>query len=212
MKENTAVRVYEEFRLDPSALDEAETAPTQKPRRISYAHDLRTLGQVLEGYSIGDLKIEMHDDCYDVRGQKGGRNAEAVPFAQLLRQWFGANDRAIKATKKRGAVECRVSASDIDAADRDNQRKRQYQGEMPDAYSLSQILRGIGFYIDTRDGARLHRLTIENERVTLEYYAASGKPKQVEETLKFFYDYWVQMYLRRSDRWKPATLDGTSHF
>ena len=205
MSQNAREAILEEFAIEYPVTEPQLVPEGALAKEVCYARDLRTLGQVLEGYSVGKLEIEMGDGRYQVRGQKNRHPEEPIPLTKIIRQWFGANDSGIKTTKKRGVVNCQVSKRELDMADSINRGNRQTQGEMPDAYSLSQILRSV--YLDTRDGALFHRLQIENERVTLEYVTANGKPKRVDETLKFFYDYWVQMYLRRSARWKPCSVD-----
>lgn len=36
------------------------------------------------------------------------------------------------------------------------------------------------------------------------YQTAEGRLEQAQQDLEYFYDYWVKMYLRRSNRVKPA--------
>jgi hypothetical protein len=81
---------------------------------------------------------------------------------------------------------------------------------MPDPYSISQILRGAGNYLDNRDETSLVGITIKDRWVTVRYKTAEGRLEQAKQDLEYFYDYWVKMYLRRSNRPKFPVLDDPS--
>jgi hypothetical protein len=74
---------------------------------------------------------------------------------------------------------------------------------MPDPYSLSQILRGAGSYLDNRDVTELVGISLKDKWVTVSYQTAEGGLERAQQDLEYFYDYWVKMYLRRSNRAKP---------
>jgi hypothetical protein len=81
---------------------------------------------------------------------------------------------------------------------------------MPDPYSLSQILRGAGSYLDNRDVTELMGISLKGKWVTVSYQTAEGRLEQAQQDLEYFYDYWVKMYLRRSNRAKlPPPSDPT---
>ena len=74
---------------------------------------------------------------------------------------------------------------------------------MPDPYSVSQILRGAGSYLDNRDITKLLEISLKGKWVTVSYETAEGRLEKAQQDLEYFYDYWVKMYLRRSNRLKP---------
>ena len=73
---------------------------------------------------------------------------------------------------------------------------------MPDPYSLSQILRGAGSYLDNRHNTKLVGISLKGKWVTVSYQTAEGRLEQAQQDLEYFYDYWVKMYLHRSNRTK----------
>ncbi len=81
---------------------------------------------------------------------------------------------------------------------------------MPDPYSISQILRGAGSYLDNREAARLSAISLRGKWVTVAYENPDGRIEQAQQDLEYFYDYWVKMYMRRSNRAKlPAPSEPT---
>jgi hypothetical protein len=81
---------------------------------------------------------------------------------------------------------------------------------MPDPYSISQILRGAGSYLDNRDVTNLVGITLKERWVTVSYQTAEGRLEQAKQDLEYFYNYWVKMYMRRSNRTKlPPPSDPT---
>jgi len=81
---------------------------------------------------------------------------------------------------------------------------------MPDPYSISQILRGAGSYVDSRDGTTLMGISLQGNWVAVSYQTAEGRLQQAKRDLEYFYNYWVKMYLRRSNRSKvPPPSDPT---
>lgn len=153
----------------------------------------------MEGYSFTSLIVEVADGHYHIRGLQKERKPHSIPFMRLLRRRSAAQDCRTKPPKN-SEVSWQVTAQDISAANTLNQQYRQKSSDVPDAFRLSQILRGVGFYLDTRREAELKCLSIASNRVSFEYQTASGRTERVENSFEFFYDYWINMYLQRRDR------------
>ena len=62
------------------------------------------------------------------------------------------------------------------------------------------ILRGAGSYLDNREVTTLMGISLRGKWVTVSYQTAKGRLEQAQQDLEYFYDYWVKMYLRRSNR------------
>ena len=53
-------------------------------------------------------------------------------------------------------------------------------------------------------------ISLKGKWVTVSYQTAEGRLEQAQQDLEYFYDYWVKMYLRRSNRAKlPPPSDPT---
>jgi hypothetical protein len=89
---------------------------------------------------------------------------------------------------------------DIEQLESQGRAKRKESHHMPDPYSLSQILRGAGSYLDTRSGTYLVGIAVKDQWMTLRYKTAEGRLEQAQQDVEYFYNYWVKMYLRRSGR------------
>lgn len=183
MKQNpNSESVFNEFQ---SYLRQVEPAPNQGSKAISgtsYARDLRVLGQIIDGYSFTSVIVELTDGHYCIRGLQKRYKPESILFTH----------------------------QDITAAGRLYRQHRQTAGDAPDAFRFSQILRAVGFYLDTQRQATLKRLFIANNCISLEYQTTSGQTEILEKSLDFFYDYWVHMYLRRRHRRKSRLLKEVS--
>jgi hypothetical protein len=109
-----------------------------------------------------------------------------------------------------GQVDLRFSPEEIEKFDVRGRVKRKDACKMPDPYSISQILRGAGAYLDNRDATNLMAITLKDKWVTVSYRTAEGRLERAKQDLEYFYDYWVKMYMRRSNRAKlPPPSDPT---
>jgi hypothetical protein len=104
------------------------------------------------------------------------------------------------ATKAGGEIDLRYTPREIEKLEVQGRTKRAQSDKMPDPYSLSQILRGAGSYVDNRATTYLVGITIKDRWVTVRYATADGRIEKAKQDLEYFYDYWVKMYLRRSNR------------
>jgi hypothetical protein len=96
-------------------------------------------------------------------------------------------------------LELRYTPEDIDQLERAGQAKRRDPHAMPRPYSVSQILRVIGDYLDYR-GGRLLELSRQRTWVTIHYETEQGQRKEEPRLDSFIYDLFVHMYLQRGRR------------
>jgi hypothetical protein len=71
---------------------------------------------------------------------------------------------------------------------------------MTEPYSTAQILRGVGGYLDKRKGSRLRSVSVKDRWVTIHYVTADGREQKESQDFEYFYNFWIKMYLQRSDR------------
>ena len=57
---------------------------------------------------------------------------------------------------------------------------------MPDPYSISQILRGIGCFLDKREGSRLLGVTVKDRWVAIDYVTADGREQKETSGFRVF--------------------------
>jgi hypothetical protein len=176
----------------------------------NYAKELRTLGQALEAHQISSVELEIDSGVYFVHGKATASKPDQSSLARLVRDFlFGADPNSI--VKEGNDVTLRYTTNEIQQLDDDGRAKRQDASRTPDPYSLSQVLRGAGAYLDNRHETKLVGVGINDRWVTLRYRTAEGRLEQAKEDIEYFFNYWVKMYLRRKNRTPvtPAPCDPT---
>ena len=170
-----------------------------------YAKELRTLGQALEAHQISAVELEIDSGVYFVHGKATTLRPGQTSIGRLVRAFlFGADSNSV--AKDGDDVTLRYTTSEIQQLDDEGRAKRTDSSKTPDPYSLSQVLRGAGAYLDNRHETKLVGVTVNDRWVTLRYRTVEGRLEQAKEDIEYFFNYWVKMYLRRKNRSqvKPA--------
>lgn len=174
----------------------------------SYAKEFRALGQDLEAHKLLSVDLQMEDGFYVVRGI--ARVSTGSLFARLLRVFIYNASSALGQPNSTSEIELRYSLKDIEQLESRGRAKRKEPHHIPDPYSLSQVLRGAGSYLDNRAGTTPVEITVKDQWMTLRYKTPMGRLECARQDVEYFYDYWVKMYLRRRDRPKlPPASDPT---
>ncbi len=185
----------------------------QRDRNFTgFARELRALGQALEKFSFSAFDIELRSGNYLVTGR--ATSAENVKFSILrfVRELLRGSTARPTLSCAENRIDLCFSPDEIEKFDLRGKIKREDSNKMPDPYSISQILRGAGSYLDNRDITTLARISLNGNRVTVGYETAAGRMEQAKHDLEYFYDYWVKMYLRRSNRAKLPSLSDPTLF
>ena len=178
---------------------------------ISYAQPLRAIGQALETLSLQNFELEPRGEDFYVRGTLATTNSElsgdGVTPDQLGVIWGKLPDvkpgeqipQAMQSATALRSIELHYTTKDVDRLEQEGQLKRGDSRRLPDALSLSQVLRCVGAYLNQKR-ARLLKLRREGESVSVEYETTLGS--QLKETLMTaeLYDIWVRMYVQRAER------------
>ena len=175
-----------------------------------FARELRALGQALEKFSFSAFDLELKDGAYLVKGRAISTDHVKFSFLGFVSELLRGTAARPMLTCSDGQVDLRFSPKEIEGFDVRGRVRRQDPSKMPDPYSLSQILRGAGSYLDNRGVMTLVAISLKGKWVTVSYQTAEGRLEQAQQDLEYFYDYWVKMYLRRSNRNKlPPPSDPT---
>ena len=178
---------------------------------VSYAQPLRAIGQALEALSLQSFELEPIGEDFYVRYTLARANlelsGEGLTPDKLGVIWGKLPDfnleEPISPTAKSPAVltsiELHYTTKDVDRLEQEGQLKRGDPHRLPDALSLSQVLRCVGAYLNQKR-ARLLKLRRDGESVSVEYETTLGS--QFKETLvrAELYDIWVRMYMQRAER------------
>ena len=206
MKQNTAENnlMIEEERLVAHEADGATKA------RREFAKKLRALGQAIEKFKFSTFDLELESGIYIVTGKATVVENAKIPFCRFVFDLLRGTNPARTITATVAKTELRFSPEEIETFELRGQVRRQDPSKMPDPYSVSQILRGAGSYLDSHEGAVLEGITLKDKWVTVKYRTTDGRLEQAKQDLEYFYDYWVKMYMRRRNRSKlPPPSDPT---
>jgi hypothetical protein len=199
MKQNTAKREILVVEDNPTSSNANEPHATGSQ---NFAHQLRALGQALEKFSFSAFDLELRSGTYLVTGRAVSTENVRFSFAGFVRELLRGAAGRPTLTCTDSQVDLRFSPEEIERFDLRGRVRRQDGGKMPDPYSISQILRGAGSYLDHREVTNLVGISLKGKWVTVSYQSTEGRLEQAQQDLEYFYDYWVKMYLRRSNRAK----------
>ena len=151
-----------------------------------YDQHLRVIGQALETKRINVFKLKSDGDRYVVHG-----TPEKDPSLRAkLRDWR---------ERIRGhppASSLSYSMPDIDRLEREARSKRAKADRLPDFYSLSNTLRTLGSYLDSK-GADLLEIHKRPLTVTILYQDKDGHPGVEERSIASFYNLFVNLHGQR---------------
>ena len=161
--------------------------------RPSYSQSLRVVGQFLETLKPKDFEIQLLEDGVAVRM----RVVEVIvpPPPSKSKFSFRAPAPAPTRTEEK-TTERRYSIQEIEDLDREGQAKRVDADAPTDFYSLSQMLRTVGSYVDHRH-LRLLSLSWDGARLVLQLEGTDKQSRTEEHPVASFHDYFSRMYLRR---------------
>ena len=180
-------------------------ATDQRPKRlpngtpINFARQLRALGQALEKFSFSVFDLEIENGIYFVVAKSSAtKQRRKLSLLRAIRGLFMSSDRS--RTRPDRQVDLRFTPEEIENFDLHGKSRRQDAGKTPDPYSISQLLRGAGCYLDNRNASERVTISFAGRWITIRYETPDKQAANARHDLEYFYDCWVQMYLRRSNR------------
>jgi hypothetical protein len=154
--------------------------------KLSYDHDLRAIGQSLEMGGITVFELKTESGRYVVSGTRD----QPSSVIDSIRQWLRGKGNDASGT-------FHYTAQDIEEIDRQGKSQRVRPGRLPDFYSLSNILRTLGGYLNSKD-AELLELHKRPLTVTLLYQNNHGHPNMEDRTIASFFNVFLEMHGRRN--------------
>ena len=157
----------------------------------SYNHELRTIGQALETQGISTFELKAQEGRYVVSGAP----ERPQSLVAALRHWR-------RNSWQRGPRTVTYTALDVHTLEKKGQARRAANGQLPDFYNVSNILRTVGAYLDVKN-ASLLEIQKRPLTLTLMYRAKGGHPFVEDRTIASFYKTFIELHGRRS---RPAKL------
>ena len=171
-----------------------------------YAEELRAVGRALGAQKFISVELGVEGDGYRVRAEVDPSSNAKLSLGAFLKK-FLADFGTLSQKKERPNARCierRYSAEEIQKLIHDGVAKRLDPYAVPDPFSLSNIFRQAGAYLDSLDHATLISVLVKDRWMTIRYMDGSGQVKEWKQDVQFFYGYWVKMYLRRNGRSRPT--------
>jgi hypothetical protein len=179
------------------------TLPKKTGGHGTFAVELRAVGQALEKFRFAAFKLARREGTYTISGSGSSDLETTFSLIQSIRDVVRGSRPKGKTGQSASPIALSYSRSEIDSLDSKERAKREQADKMPDPYSISQILRGVGTFLDNRHAASLLGISFQDQWVTVLYKTHDGRVEQEKQDLEYFYDFWVKMYLRRSNRAAP---------
>jgi hypothetical protein len=171
-------------------------------QKISYARELRAVGQALEAQHVFSLDLELKGGLYIVRGKVTAADYAQSLFSGFIQDLISGVGSALTGGTRRSIYEIDLSyhPEEIEELDSKGRAHRRNGDQTPDPYGLAQKLRGVGSFLDYRPETTLTGVSVEDRWVTVRYRTAEGRIEQAKQDVTYFYNYWFKMYLRRNLR------------
>jgi hypothetical protein len=182
---------------------------TAKRQKALYARELRAVGQALESRHVYSLDLELEGGLYVVRGKVTAARYAESSFSAFIQDLISGAGSVLTASPRRSMYEIGLSYNprDIEDLDSKGRSQRRDANQNPDPFSLAQKLRGVGSFLDYRPEMALAGVSVEDRWVTVRYITGEGRIEEAKQDVTYFYNYWVKMYLRRSQRSGEALSD-----
>ena len=140
--------------------------------------------------------LTMEGDTVIVRGRK--RKDQAVDNLSRRGFWQLLRSNRTAEVDEWESVELRYTPEQLSHMDDEGRSKRGNLGS-PDAHSASQIVRAVGALVDQKE-ARLMSVRKDEEKIEIEYESPLKGRVNEDFTVATLFEYWVKMYLKRSNR------------
>ena len=127
----------------------------------NFARQLRALGQALEKFSFSAFDLELRSGTFLVAGTAVSTENVKFSFSRFVRELLRGSSAKAMVMCNDSQVDLRFSPEEIERFEERGKVRRQDSSKMPDPYSISQILRGAGSYLDNRDVTTLRGISFK---------------------------------------------------
>ncbi len=180
------------------------TVPKHLGEKNGFAVELRAVGQALEKFKFSGFKLARRNGVYTITGNGSADVAATFSLIQFIRDFVRNGEaKSGRSGQSGNQIELSYARAEIEGLDAQERAKREDGNKMPDPYGISQILRGVGTFLDNRQAATVLGISYQDQWVTVLYKTHDGRVEHEKQDLEYFYDFWVKMYLRRGNRPAP---------
>jgi hypothetical protein len=152
-----------------------------------YDEDLRAIGQALEARDISVFELERLVDWYVIRGMP----EQTGSLRSNVRQWL----RRLRTGSTTGLLT--LGTADVEQLSQAGRAKRSNPGQLTDFHSVSNTMRTVGAYLDSRE-VELLELQKRRISITLLYRDKAGHEREEDRAISSFYRLFLELYGKRT--------------
>ena len=174
---------------------------------MNYSRILRVVGQKLEPLRPETYEVVCYGNCYLVRCRvkeayqsDKEKEKKVRGLAAFLRLWREPDSPSTDGKPNEGTsmnVEFLYSLEELSRQDEERQEPRRGVNEMPDPYSLSNILRAVGAFLDRKPDIKLLFASNRGQEIVILYETNHGVRNLEEYPISAIYEFWVKEYVKR---------------
>lgn len=144
--------IDDKIKLPAEPQFDKQSGETSQCQRISYARELRAVGQALEAQHVFSLDLELKGGLYIVRGKVTAADYAQSSFSGFIQDLISGVGSALTGGTRRSIYEIDLSyhPDEIEELDSKGRAHRRNGDQTPDPYGLAQKLRGVGSFLDYR--------------------------------------------------------------
>ena len=154
----------------------------------SYGEDFRSIGQALEAKNVRSFELKRLGDWYILQGVPPGDGSLRSKLHKFKMRFRSGSD----------AESLTLALPDVEELSRKGKAKRFIPGRMPDFRRLSNTLRTIGAYLESKQ-AKLIELQVRPLTVTLSYEDGDGQEQIEDRTIRSFYNLFLELSEKRDE-------------
>ena len=154
----------------------------------SYGEDFRSIGQALEAKNVRSFELKRLGDWYILQGvPPGARSARSKLHKFKLRFRTGSDTNSLT-----------LALPVVEEMSRQGKAKRYIPGRIPDFGKLSNALRTVGLYLESKQ-AKLIELQVRALTVTLSYKDSDGVQQVEDRTIRSFHNFFLELCEKRQE-------------
>jgi hypothetical protein len=153
-----------------------------------YDEDLRAIGQALEARDINVFVLKQLAENYVIEGMPDPTGSKVRQWLQRLRS--GSSAKLLT-----------LARADVERLSQTGKAKRSTWGQLTDFRKLSNTLRTIGAYLDSRE-VELLELQKRRISITLSYRDNTGHERQEDRSIFSFDRVFLELYGKRNQQQK----------
>jgi len=154
----------------------------------NYGEDFRSIGQALEAKTVRSFELKRLGEWYILQGVPPGSGSVRSKVHKFKLRFRRGSD----------AESLTLALSDVEELSRQGKAKRLIPGRMPNFGKLSNALRTIGLYLESKQ-AKFSDLQVRPLTITLSYKDSDGQQQIEDRTIRSFYSLSLDLYEKRAE-------------